>query len=90
MKIYLDMCTVVVLDDISIYITDDCIDWYNQNEIEMEMDRTVDNMDLISSFIQKLWCEIHHLEDSDLSFIINVDKLDITITEWSIFIYIKK
>ena len=92
MKIYLDMCTVIVLDDISIHITDDCIDWYNQNEIEMEMDRTVDNMELISYFIQKVWCEIiiHHLEDSDLSFIINVDKLDITITEWSIFIYIKK
>ena len=92
MKIYLDMCDVAVLDDISIDVTFDCIDWYNQDEIEMEMDRTVDNMEFISYFIQKVWCAIiiHHTEDPDLSFTIDVDKLDIRITEWTIFIYIKK
>ena len=92
MKIYLDMCDVAVLDNISIDITYDSIDWYDQNEIEIEMDRTVDNMDLISSFIQKLWCKIiiNHTEDPDLSFVFDFDKWDIKITEWTIFIYIKK
>ena len=92
MKIYLDMCDVAVLDDISIDITDDCIYWYSQNTIEMEMDRNVVNMDLVSNFIQKVWCEIiiHHTEDSELSFSLDVDRVDVRITEWTIFIYIKK
>ena len=90
MKIYLDMCDIHFDDDsVSIDITFDSIDWYNQDEIEMEMDRTVDNMELLSSFIQKVWCAIiiHHTEDPDLSFTINVDKLDIRITEWTIFLF---
>ena len=92
MKIYLDMCDVAVLDDISIDITDDCIDWYSQNTIEMEMDRNVVNMDLVSNFIQKVWCEIfiHHTEDSELSFSLDVDVVDVKITQWTIFIYITK
>ena len=93
MKLYLDMCDIHFDDDnISIDITDDCIDWYNQNEIEIKMDTTVDNMELVQQIIFKtpFTLIINHKEEPDLSFTIDFDKLDIRITEWSIFIYIEK
>ena len=92
MKIYLDMCDIHFEDDIvSVDVTNDCIDWYNQEQIEIEMDRTVDNLDLVSSLIEKVWFAIivYHTEDPDLSFLFDLEKLDIRITEWSIFITIK-
>jgi len=93
MKIYLDMCDIHLDGDVvSVDVTNDFIDWYNQNEIEMELDRTTENMELLSSFVQKVWCAIiiNHTEDPDLSFLFDLEKLDIRITEWTIFIYIKK
>ena len=93
MKIYLDLCDFSIGDNhLAIDIADDCIDWYDQNNIEIEMDRTVDNMRLLSHFLYKIGCEIiiNHTEDYDLSFSLHIDKLDIRITEWSIFIYITK
>ena len=49
----------------------------------MEMDNTLENLDLLQEIISKtpFTLNIHHTEDPDLSFIINVDKLDIRITE---------
>ena len=94
MKIYdLDMCDIHMddNDNITIDITFDFIDWYNQSQIEMEMDRTVDNMELVQQIIFKtpFTLIINHKEEPDLSFTIDFDKLDIRITEWTIFIYIK-
>ena len=56
------------------------------------MDNTLDNIDLLQKIIFKtpFQLNINHTEDPDLSFIIDVDKLDITITEGTIFITIKK
>ena len=93
MKIYLDMCDIHFDNDsISIDIIDDYIDWYDPNEIEMEMDNTLDNIDLFQKIIFKtpFQLNINHTEDSDLSFIIDVDRVDVRITEWTIFIYITK
>ena len=92
MKIYLDMADITVWDDISIDISFDCVDWYNQNEIEMEMDRTVANIELVQQIMFKtpFTLIINHKEEPDLSFTIDFDKLDIRITEWSIFLYFKQ
>ena len=95
MKIYdLDMCDIHMNDNdnITIDITFDFIDWYNQNEIEMEMDRTVANIELVQQIMFKtpFQLNINNKEDSALSFSLDVDVVNMRVTEWTIFLYIKK
>ena len=93
MKIYLDLCDFSIWDNhIAIDITDETIDWYDQNDIEIEMDDTLENLDLIKKLIYKtpLVVIIYHEEDPDLSFSLCLDVLDLRFTQWHIYIIIKK
>ena len=93
MKIYLDLCDISIGDNhIAIDITDDCIDWYDQSNIQIEMPDTIENLELVQKLIYKtpLVVIIYHEEDPELSFSLCLDVLNFKFTQWNIYIIIKK